>query len=98
MTAIDESFGSWDAFIDKLKIKIAGVQGPGWAWLVFNNEAGALEIVTTLNQNSLLFNNSSMYTPLFTLNFWIDSQHLKDLVQRSDNYYDMWQVINWKKV
>ena len=103
MTAVDESFGSFDTFVNKLKSAVANVQDAndkrsGWAWLVYNNETGRLELVTTSNQGSLIFNHCSLYTPLLTLNFWIDSLDLHDLSKGTKSYREIMSVINWEKV
>src|SRR5512132_1142989 len=49
--AINATFGSFDAFKEKLEAAGAGRFGSGWAWLIVN-KSGKLEIVSTANQDS----------------------------------------------
>ena len=53
--AIAADFGSFDAFKEKFAAAAVGVQGSGWAWLVFDKSTGRLAITTRANQVSLLF-------------------------------------------
>ncbi len=56
--AIKSTFGSFDAF--KEKLADAGVTrfGSGWAWLI-KNKSGKLEIVSTANQDSPLMDGNT---------------------------------------
>src|ERR1700676_5593460 len=49
-TAINSTFGSFDAFKEKLSAAGIGRFGSGWAWLIAHG--GKLEIISTANQDS----------------------------------------------
>ena len=49
-SAIDEAFGSFDAFKEKFEDAAKTRFGSGWAWLVVSG--GKLSVVSTANQDS----------------------------------------------
>mmetsp|Transcript_3398 Transcript_3398/g.4911 ORF Transcript_3398/g.4911 Transcript_3398/m.4911 type:complete len:244 (+) Transcript_3398:301-1032(+) len=49
--ALIKTFGSLEGFQDTFAQTALGVFGSGWAWLCQSKEIGALEIVTTANQD-----------------------------------------------
>jgi Fe-Mn family superoxide dismutase len=91
--AIDEAFGSFDAF--KEQFEAAGVNqfGSGWAWLVV--DGGKLAITSTPNQNSPLTDGK---TPLFGNDVWEHAYYLKYQNKRPDYLKATWNVVNWDKV
>jgi len=91
--AIDEAFGSFDAF--KEQFEAAGVNqfGSGWAWLVL--DGGKLAITSTPNQNSPLTDGK---TPLFGNDVWEHAYYLKYQNKRPDYLKATWNVVNWDKV
>ena len=91
--AIDEAFGSFDAF--KEQFEAAGVNqfGSGWAWLVL--DGGKLAVTSTPNQNSPLTDGK---TPLFGNDVWEHAYYLKYQNKRPDYLKATWNVVNWDKV
>lgn len=91
--AIDEAFGSFDAF--KEQFEAAGVNqfGSGWSWLVL--DGGKLAVVSTPNQNSPLTDGK---TPLFGNDVWEHAYYLKYQNKRPDYLKATWNVVNWDKV
>jgi Fe-Mn family superoxide dismutase len=91
--AIDEAFGSFDAF--KEQFEAAGVNqfGSGWAWLVL--DGGKLAITSTPNQNSPLTDGK---TPLFGNDVWEHAYYLKYQNKRPDYLKATWNVVNWDKI
>jgi Fe-Mn family superoxide dismutase len=91
--AIDEAFGSFDAF--KEQFEAAGVNqfGSGWAWLVV--DGGKLAITSTPNQNSPLTDGK---TPLLGNDVWEHAYYLKYQNKRPDYLKATWNVVNWDKV
>jgi Fe-Mn family superoxide dismutase len=91
--AIDDAFGSFDAF--KEQFEAAGVNqfGSGWAWLVL--DGGKLAITSTPNQNSPLTDGK---TPLFGNDVWEHAYYLKYQNKRPDYLKATWNVVNWDKI
>jgi superoxide dismutase, Fe-Mn family len=91
--ALDRKFGSFDAF----KTQFAGTAqrhfGSGWAWLVV--KGGALELVSTANQDSPI---SEGAVPILGLDVWEHAYYLKYQNQRPQYVAAFWNVVNWPQV
>ncbi|PYE54401.1 superoxide dismutase [Deinococcus yavapaiensis] len=97
--AIDEAFGSFDAF--KQKFTQAGITrfGSGWAWLVVKN--GKLDVVSTANQDNPLMGEAVAGvggTPILGLDVWEHGYYLKYQNKRPDYIAAWWNTVNWDKV
>ena len=97
--AINKAFGSFDDF--KAKVNAAGVGrfGSGWAWLVLNN--GALEIVSTANQDNPTMGKAIAGcegTPLLGVDVWEHAYYLKYQNRRADYLAAWWNVVDWDAV
>lgn len=92
-SAIDETFGSFDALKTEFKTAATGRFGSGWAWLVLND--GKLEITSTANQDSPL---SEGKTPVLGLDVWEHAYYLKYKNVRPDYIDAFWNLVNWEKV
>lgn len=93
--AIDQSFGSFDAF--KTQFSDAGKNrfGSGWAWLVINADK-KLVVGSTPNQDNPLMNISDLKgTPLLGLDVWEHAYYLKYQNKRPDYINAWWNVVNW---
>lgn len=91
--AIESKFGSLDKFKEEFEAAGAGRFGSGWAWLVVNN--GALEIVSTPNQDNPV---SEGKTPVFGVDVWEHAYYLKYQNRRPEYLGAVWNVVNWNKV
>ncbi|WP_438310942.1 superoxide dismutase [Sporosarcina sp. FA9] len=91
--AIDKKFGSFDAFKEEFAKAGATRFGSGWAWLVLND--GALEIMSTPNQDSPLMEGK---TPLLGLDVWEHAYYLNYQNRRPDYISAFWNVVNWDEV
>lgn len=90
-SAIEKDFGSIDAFKEKFNTAAATRFGSGWAWLVVNS-AGALEVISTANQDSPL---SLGLKPIIGLDVWEHAYYLKFQNKRPDYVNTWWSVLNW---
>ncbi|MBS4461056.1 superoxide dismutase [Aerococcaceae bacterium zg-B36] len=88
-----EAFGSVDAFKEKFAQAAATRFGSGWAWLVSNN--GALEVVSTPNQDNPLTDG---LVPLLGLDVWEHAYYLNYQNRRPDYIKAFWDVVNWDVV
>ena len=91
--AINQAFGSFDAFKEEFTSAAGGRFGSGWAWLVSNN--GTLEVTSTPNQDSPLMEGK---TPLLGLDVWEHSYYLKYQNKRPEYVSAWWNVVNWDQV
>ena len=92
-SAIDDAFGSFDAFKEQFEAAGVGQFGSGWAWLVV--DGGSLKITSTPNQDSPI---SSGATPLVGNDVWEHAYYLKYQNKRPDYLKAWWNVVNWDKV
>jgi Fe-Mn family superoxide dismutase len=92
---ITAKFGSFDEF--KTKFEEAGVKrfGSGWVWLV--KKGGALEIISTPNQDSPLMAEYDA-TPIFGNDVWEHAYYLNYQNRRPDYLKAWWNVLNWDQV
>ncbi len=91
--AINDAFGSFDAFKEEFTNAAGSRFGSGWAWLVSNN--GTLEVTSTPNQDSPLMEGK---TPLLGLDVWEHSYYLKYQNKRPEYISAWWNVVNWDQV
>lgn len=94
-TAIDSSFGSFDAFKKEFGDAGAGRFGSGWAWLVMDNDK-RLRIGSTPNQDNPLMDVSDLKGfPLMGLDVWEHAYYLRYQNKRADYIANWWKVVNW---
>ncbi|MGV3346476.1 superoxide dismutase [Mn] [Enterobacteriaceae bacterium LUAb1] len=94
--AIEEEFGSVDAFKEVFEKAAATRFGSGWAWLV--KKAGKLAVVSTANQDSPLMGEAiagASGTPIIGLDVWEHAYYLKYQNKRPDYIKAFWNVVNW---
>ncbi|HYX50909.1 MAG TPA: superoxide dismutase [Ktedonobacteraceae bacterium] len=93
-SAIQQTFGSFDAF--KTAFNDAGTKrfGSGWAWLVLDS-SGKLQVISTANQDSPLMNG--MY-PVMGNDVWEHAYYLKYQNRRPEYLNAWWNVVNWDEV
>ncbi len=91
--AIDSAFGSLDEL--KAKVNDAGVKrfGSGWTWLVVSG--GALEVMSTPNQDTPL---SEGKAPILGIDVWEHAYYLEYQNKRPVYLEAWWNVVNWGAV
>lgn len=97
--AIDEAFGSFDAFKDAFA-KAAGTRfGSGWAWLCVH-KGGKVEVCSTANQDNPLMDadNGCGGIPVLCLDVWEHAYYLNYQNRRPDYVQAFFNVINWDEV
>lgn len=95
--AINDTFGSFDAF--KEKFSTAGMTrfGSGWAWLIVKD--GKLEVTSTPNQDNPLMDVAEVKgKPILGVDVWEHAYYLKYQNKRADYLSAFWNVVNWNKV
>jgi len=92
--AIDSTFGSFDAFKEQFSNAAKTRFGSGWAWLVVNS-AGALEVLSTPNQDSPIMDGKA---PILGLDVWEHAYYLNYQNRRPDYITAFWNVVDWARV
>ncbi|MDQ0784247.1 superoxide dismutase [Chryseobacterium sp. W4I1] len=96
--AITETFGSMDAFKEKISKAGADRFGSGWAWLSVD-KSGKLFVSSTANQdNPLMDVVEEKGTPILGIDVWEHAYYLKYQNKRADYLNAIWNVLNWKEV
>src|ERR671931_1382293 len=91
--AIDDAFGSFDAFKEQFEAAGANQFGSGWAWLVL--DGGSLKVTSTANQDNPVSNGQM---PLVGNDVWEHAYYLKYNNRRPEYLKAWWNVVNWDKV
>jgi len=92
--AINQAFGSFDAFKEKFALAATTRFGSGWAWVAVGKD-GKLEISSTPNQDSPLMEGK---TPILGIDVWEHAYYLHYQNRRADYIAAFWNVVNWQEV
>lgn len=96
-TAINEAFGSFEAFKDAFAKAGATQFGSGWAWLCVKD--GKLEVCATANQdNPLMPGIGCEGMPILGLDVWEHAYYLNYQNRRPDYINAFFNVVNWDAV
>ena len=96
--AIDEAFGSFEAFKDAFSKAAATRFGSGWAWLCVQ-KGGKVEVCSTANQdNPLMPGIGCDGTPILGLDVWEHAYYLNYQNRRPDYIAAFFNVVNWDAV
>ena len=97
-SAIEEKFGSFEAFKEEFSKAAAGQFGSGWAWLCVH-EGGKVEICSTPNQdNPLMPGIGCGGTPILGLDVWEHAYYLKYQNKRPEYIDAFFNVVDWEEV
>lgn len=97
LEAINQAFGSFDAFKEKFNNAGATRFGSGWAWLLVKD--GKLEVSSTPNQDNPLMDVAEVKgTPILGVDVWEHAYYLKYQNRRPEYLQAFWNVVTWNKV
>ena len=97
LSAINEAFGSVDAFKDEFAKAAATRFGSGWAWLV--KKDSGLVVSSTPNQDNPLMDVAEVQgTPILGIDVWEHAYYLNYQNRRPDYINAFWYLINWDVV
>jgi Fe-Mn family superoxide dismutase len=92
--AIEESFGSFDAFQTAFNKAAASYFGSGWIWLCADTD-GKLQITTTPGHDNPVMDG---LMPLLVLDVWEHAYYLKYENRRAEFIEAWWNVVDWDTV
>lgn len=96
--AINDAYGSFEAFKEKFSNAAKTQFGSGWAWLCVH-KGGKVEVCSTPNQdNPLMPNVGCGGNPILGLDVWEHAYYLKYQNKRPDYVSAFWNVVNWDEV
>lgn len=90
--AILREFGSFDTFKAQFTATANGIEGNGWAWLVYQPLLARLEIAPIMNHENQLVLGS---VPLLGVDVWEHAYYLKFQNRRPEFVEAFWKVANW---
>ena len=95
LDAINQAFGSFEAFQAAFEACAANTFGSGWAWLVKKAD-GTLALVSTSNAATPLTDDS--VTPLLTCDVWEHAYYIDYRNSRPNDLKGFWQIVDWSVV
>lgn len=93
--AIEEDFGSYEAFSAHFTATAMGIQGSGWALLAFDAVSGGLRIHQLYDQQG---NVPVLTNPLLMLDMWEHAFYLDYQNVKADYVKAFWNIIDWSDV
>ncbi len=93
---LEQEFGSFSAFQEKLSGLAVGQFGSGWAWLSANGD-GHLLLSSSPNQDNSLMEGTG-YTPILGIDVWEHAYYLKYKNLRADYVKAFYNVVLWDAV
>lgn len=95
LTAINDSFGSFDEFKDKIGAVALARFGSGWAWLSVDRN-NKLVISCSPNQENPITQDIGI--PIFTIDVWEHAYYLKYRNMRGDYIKKFFDIVDWDVV
>ncbi|MBD7917121.1 MULTISPECIES: superoxide dismutase [Cellulomonas] len=90
--AIDEFFGSFEAFQKHFAANAAGIQGSGWSILGWDSVGQKLAIFQLYDQQS---NYPLGLVPIVVLDMWEHAFYLDYVNVKADYIKAWWNIVNW---
>src|SRR5690625_3738149 len=95
IAAIDENFGTFDAFRAQFEAAALGVQGSGWSIMAWDSVGQKLIICQLYDHQG---NLPAGITPLLMLDMWEHAYYLQYKNVKADYVGAWWNVVNWDDV
>lgn len=93
--AINQKFGSFDAFKEEFTKAATTRFGSGWAWLVLTGD-GQLAVSSTPNQDNPLMDVADVKGfPIIGLDVWEHAYYLNYQNRRPDYIGAFWNIVDW---
>ena len=92
--AINQQFGSFEAFKEEFQKKGATLFGSGWVWLSADKDG---KLVITQESNAANPIQKGL-KPLLTFDVWEHAYYLDYQNRRPDHLAALWQIINWEVI
>lgn len=93
---LEQEFGSFSSFQEKLSALAVGQFGSGWAWLSADRD-GKLKLSSSPNQDNPLMEGLG-FTPILGIDVWEHAYYLKYKNLRADYVKAFFNVIDWRAV
>ena len=93
--AIDEFFGSFDAFVAQFTAVANGIQGSGWSILAWESVGQRLVVVQLYDQQA---NLPIGLVPLLMLDMWEHAFYLQYRNVKADYVKAFWNIVSWADV
>jgi len=93
--ALDEHFGSFDAFRAQLTQSTVTVQGSGWGVLAWEPLGGRLIVEQVYDHHGNVGHGA---TPLLVIDAWEHAYYLQYRNVRADFVTAVWNLVNWPDV
>ncbi|MBE0700803.1 MAG: superoxide dismutase, partial [Acholeplasmataceae bacterium] len=93
LEAMNQIFGSFDAFKDAFGNAAKTRFGSGWAWLIVT-QSKELKVMSTPNQDTPLVEG----TPILGLDVWEHAYYLNYQNRRPDYVSAFFNIVNWDQV
>ncbi len=90
--AINQKWGSFEAFKTEINDKAVNNFGSSWTWLV-KNAAGELSIVNTSNAGTPITEEG--ITPILTIDLWEHAYYIDFRNLRPSYLEAFWNLVNW---
>ena len=98
LSALNSSFGSYEAFVSQFEAAAKTRFGSGWAWLLVD-ASGKLVVSSTPNQDNPQMDIAEVKgIPILGLDVWEHAYYLNYQNRRPDYVAAFWKVVNWKAV
>ena len=96
--AINDAYGSFEAFKDAFDAAAATRFGSGWAWLIVGEDK-KVKVTSTSNQdNPLMDVADDNGTPILGLDVWEHAYYLNYQNKRPEYIGAFWKLVNWDEV